>query len=574
MRGHALRIVVAYGTETYNAEGLANESCDILAQQGYVAEVLDLEAFEPAVLLETDLFLIITSTFGDGEPPSNAEDAYDLFMSDDAPSMAGIDFSVCGLGDTAYDQFCQCGKDFDRRLSELGGQRIARRADCDTDYDDAYQMWIDSVVDALSRTNRPNEPSSRAEISHAPAHSVQAEMDDRPSVALTHKVASSAASLEVSEKSKVQNLGTRKNPHLTEVRVNQNLNHPFSDKETRHIVLALDADKVVYKVGDALGVFPRNCPDLVRRLLDVVNLPRDVAVSYDGQWYPLRDVLLYKVDVHQIDKRMLKLAAQGESAGHLRPLLDDRKAASKYIDGHHLIDVLLSSGCRPDAMSFVKALKPLAPRLYSIASSPKLHPGEVHLTVDVLRYELHGTVRRGCSSSFLADRAGPGVEVAVYVQPTKDFTLCDDEAPMIMIGPGTGIAPFRAFLEERDNRDAPGQSWLFFGAQRSGRDFLYRDELMAWKDSGRLVRLDTAFSRDQKEKVYVQHRLLEQSRSVYHWLESGAFVYVCGDASRMAKDVHETLISIVQTEGACSRQNAETYIKDLSKAGRYRRDVY
>ena len=569
-----MRIVVAYGTETYNAEGLASESCDILAEHGYDAQVLDLEDFEPEVLMRTDLLLIITSTFGDGEPPSNAETAYELFMSDDAPSMSGIQFSVCGLGDTDYEHFCQCGKDFDRRLSELGGQRMARRVDCDTDFDDAYQGWIDTVVAGLSRLQKTTPNVSVASVADVPERVKQADVDDRPSVALKQAMGTPAALLTKSTHQKVQNVGTRKKPYLTEVLINENLNHPFSQKETRHIVLALDSDKVPYKVGDALGVFPRNCPDLVRRILEAVSLPRDVAVSYDGQWYPLRDVLLYKVDIHQIDKRMLKLAAQGQSDAWVQSLLEDRKAASEYIGGHHLVDLLISSTFIPEANAFVNALRPLAPRLYSIASSPNFHPNEVHLTVDVLRYDLHGTVRHGCSSSFLADRAGPGVEVAVYIQPTKDFILCDDETPIIMIGPGTGIAPFRAFLEERTFRDAPGQSWLFFGAQRSGRDFLYRDELMAWKESGRLVRLDTAFSRDQSEKVYVQHRLLEQSRSIYHWLESGALIYVCGDASRMAKDVHETLISIVQTEGACSRQHAEAYIKDLSKAGRYCRDVY
>jgi sulfite reductase (NADPH) flavoprotein alpha-component len=433
---------VAYGTETYNAEGLAHESCDILAERGYTAEVLDLEAFEASLLTAIDVLLLITSTFGDGDPPSNAEEAHAYLMSKDAPSMAGLRFSVCGLGDTEYEHFCQCAKDFDRRLKELGGQRIARRVDCDTDYDDTYQVWIEKVLEGLSEIQMPDSVSDRAHIAQAPDRAVQAAMDDRPSVAMKNDGAHAASSAVVSRQSQVQNIGTRKNPYLTKVLENRNLNHPFSDKETRHIVLALEADQVPYAVGDALGIFPRNCPDLVRRLLDVVNLSRDVAVSYDGQWYPLRDVLLYKVDVHQIDKRMLKIAAQGQTAGHLLPLLDDRKAASAYIDGHHLIDLLTSAAVKPDPNAFVQALRPLAPRLYSIASSPKVHRDEVHLTVDVLRYELHGAVRRGCSSSFLADRAGPGVEVAVYVHPTKDFGLCDDDAPVIMIGPGTGIALF------------------------------------------------------------------------------------------------------------------------------------
>ena len=565
--------MVAYGTETYTAQGLATETVDILAEKGFAAEVLDLEDFEPPLLQECDVFLVITSTFGDGEPPSNAEYAHDYLMSDGAASVAGLRFSVCALGDTAYELFCQCGKDFDQRLEALGGERIARRVDCDTDFDDTFQGWIDSVSSALSSLAVAPDARRSVDVIASSANVRSASVDDRPSIVLEPQPKPATGAFHASSRPS-QKVGTRKNPYLSKVIENRNLNHPFSEKETRHIVLELNGEQVPYKVGDALGIFPRNCPDLVRRILEAVHLPRDVAVSFEGQWYPIRDVLLYKTDISQIDKRMLKLVAEYSQPAHILPLLEDRKAASSYIDNHHLLDLFESCRFKPDATAFVEALKPLAPRLYSIASSPKLHKNEVHLTVDVLRYQLHGKTRRGCSSSFLGDRAGPGVEIAVYIQPTKDFVLCEDDAPIIMIGPGTGIAPFRAFLEEREARNAPGQSWLFFGAQRSGRDFLYRDELMAWKESGRLVRLDTAFSRDQSEKVYVQHRLLQHSRSIFHWMESGAYLYVCGDASRMAKDVHETCIQIVESESRCSRKDAEAYMKNLSKSGRYLKDVY
>ena len=572
-----MRILIAYGTETYNAEGLAHDTAELLGERGFSSEVLDLEDFQEDVFNGLDVFLLITSTFGDGEPPSNAEDAYETIMSDDAPSMAGIGFSVCALGDTDYEHFCQCGKDFDKRLQELGGKRIARRVDCDTDFEEPWSEWVDSVLTGLEsvKKGKPARRDRRSKASRAAsAAPVHAAVDEKPSVTFGQSAPEIFLAPEVKKKSRSRTLGTRKNPYLTRVLSNQNLNHPFSEKETRHIVIALDADVVPYKVGDALGILPRNCPDLVRRILAAVGLSRETPVQYDDQWYPLRDVLMYKVDLTQIDRRMLKLASIGRRGGKVAAILNDRKLASEYTREHHLIDLLEETHCRPAPDDFVSALRPLAPRLYSIASSPNFHPNEVHLTVDVLRYSLHGSLRKGCASTFLGERAGEGVEVAVYVQPTKDFILCDDDVPMIMIGPGTGVAPFRAFLEEREYRDAPGQSWLFFGAQRSGRDFLYRDELLAWKESGRLVRLDTAFSRDQEEKIYVQDRLYAHRRSIYHWLESGAFIYVCGDAKRMARDVNEMLVRIVSEMKPCSTDAAFAYIQNLIAEKRYLKDVY
>lgn len=572
-----MKIVIAYGTETFNAEGLAHETQDILGECGFDAEVLDLADFDASTLRELKVLLLITSTFGDGEPPSNAEYAYDLLMSDDAPKMSGVDFSVCALGDSDYEHFCQCGKDFDHRMEVLGGRRIAKRFDCDTDYEKPWSDWVDTVIDALKmqapKGSTQAEKKAMRTLKHSGVKS-NADLDDRPSVALEQAPEPVISSPKLSGKQRDRAVGTRANPYFTKVLGNRNLNHPFSDKETRHIVLALNRDDVTYQVGDVLGVFPRNCPDLVRRILDAVNLSRDESVQYEGDWYPLRDVLLYKTDLTQIDRRMLKLASLGRRGTHIAALLNDRKLAREYIGTHHLIDLLAESQCRPGHQEFIAALRPLAPRLYSIASSPNYHPDEVHLTVDVLRYTLHGTMRKGCSSSFLGERASEGVEVAVYVQPTKDFVLCDDDLPIIMVGPGTGVAPFRAFLAEREFRDAPGQSWLFFGAQRSGRDFLYRDELTTWKKSGRLVRLDTAFSRDQKEKLYVQHRLYEHRRSIYHWLESGAFIYVCGDAKRMAKDVRAMFIRIVSEMKPCSLERAETYIAEMESQKRYLKDVY
>ncbi|MBV72229.1 MAG: sulfite reductase [NADPH] flavoprotein alpha-component [Myxococcales bacterium] len=560
-------IHILYGTETYNSESLAQRTSDALSQAGYSVEIWDMDDIEPEAFAQLGVVLLITSTFGDGEPPSNAQVLYDYLMAEERAQLTGLQFSVCGLGDTDYEHFCQCGKDFDARLHDLGGSRFAPRVDCDTDYEDTWEHWLETVLQGL-----PNTDIQLADYSvDMGASGVLDSVVDRHasgSLSGSNKPVASGVFRPSAP------IGTRKNPYLATVLANTNLNHSASDKETRHIALNIEAAGIEYRAGDALGVFPRNCPDLVRRILKAVGIERDEAVRADDNWYTIRDMMLYRKDVMQIDRRLVELLSRHAVGDAFGALLNDKKALLDYCGQQHVIDLVEAARVRVPAQDFLATLRPLAPRLYSISSSPEAYPNEIHLTVNVLRYALHDSMRKGVASTFLAERTGPGVEVAVYLQRTRNFLLCADHVPIIMIGPGTGIAPFRAFLQEREARGASGQSWVFFGSLHQSMDFLYRDELLGWDRDGLIARLDLAWSRDQAHKVYVQHKMYENGAAFYRWLDAGAVVYVCGDKTKMAKDVHKTLLRIIQEFGGYSRDDAHAYVSQLESDGRYLRDVY
>lgn len=554
-------IHVLYGTETYNSQDLADRTGEAIAARGLPVSVLDMGDFDPASFPTLGVVLVITSTFGAGEPPANAADCHDWVMADDAPSLAGLRFAVCGLGDRAYPDFCQCGKDFDAAFARLGGQRIAPRQDCDLDFEGTWEEWLDNVLGALGSIDLGAAPA-------APAAPLSTRSIPEPQA---------LALVDTPAPGKAAPLGTRKNPFFATVTENYNLNAPGGEKETRHLSLSLVGSGLEYRVGDSLGLFPRNDPELVYRVLWATGLRGDEAVEVGGDWLYLRDALIYRLDVTWPDPKLVNLAAEHGAQGrdYFAMLLSDSKAKKAFLAEHHVVDILSMARAGVDAATLCKALRVLAPRLYSISSSPKAHPGEVHLTVDVVRYAMHGLDRKGISSCFLAERAVVGAQVPVYVQKSADFHLTDDDgAPIIMVGPGTGIAPFRAFLEEREMRGAQGYSWLFFGARQSSTDHLYRDQVQRWVDRGVLTRLDLAFSRDQKEKIYVQDRMWENGPDFWAWLDAGSHVYICGDASRMAKDVHETMVRIISTYGGRSPEQAEAYLEDMRKAGRYARDVY
>ncbi|MFN3201674.1 MAG: sulfite reductase subunit alpha [Bradymonadia bacterium] len=609
-------IYILYGTETFNSQGCAEQAGEALTGRGYTAEVLDMDDFDPDNLPHVQVLLIVTSTFGDGEPPSNAEDLHAALMDDDAPSLSGVNFSVCGLGDTSYDEFCQCAKDFDSRLAALGAKRFAPRQDCDVDFEEPFEAWLGQVIAGLGKLDlsadaaAPDaseydeseydesaydesqyEESQYEESQYEESQYDESEYDeseyedsqyDEPAEVLTppRPVARPQPTARPrptpAKAPKEPEIGSRKNPFMSTILVNHNLNGADSDKETRHVALSLRGSGIDYKVGDALGLFPQNCPDLVRWTLQNVGLRGDEVVEVQGQAMTLLDALTHRLDIIKIDARLLKLAAESRYAGDLfQPIANSADARKEYIGKHHVGDLLSLAGIRPDAASFAAALKPLAPRLYSISSSPKAHPGEVHLTVDVVRYHMYGRNRKGVSSSFLGERCPPGSRVPVYLHRSPNFKITDDDdAPIIMIGPGTGIAPFRAFLEEREARGAQGYNWLFFGARHAHCDYLYQEQVERWYQSGLISRLDLAFSRDQEHKIYVQDRILENGEDFWEWIDADAHIYICGDASRMAKDVHAALMKVIMTYGRYSEGDAKALLKWMSKNGRYLKDVY
>lgn len=532
-------VTILVGSQTGNSEGLAKKLAKAMAKMNFAPKVVDMGGYDHARLAEEQNVLIITSTYGDGEPPDSAADLYAYVRSEGAPRLENVSYSVLALGDTEYPDFCQCGIEFDEAFEKLGARRVFPRVDCDVDFDAQFAFWSAGVMDALGGS-----------------------------------AATAAESDDVSEDGY-----SKKNPFPAPILKNVNLNASTSERETYHIEFSLEGSGLEYEVGDALGVMPRNSESLVDEML--INLPfksnEEVPLPGGGA-ASLRDALINHYDVRSLNKGFIQEWQARSGSPFLRSLVeaDDKAAYDDFCWGRDLIDLIIDHPADfSDAEEFVSVLKKLQPRLYSISSSPNAHPGEVHLTVAIVRYHSHYRDRGGVCSTFLSDHA-EGVQPGVFVHSNKAFRLPENgDKPVIMVGPGTGVAPFRAFLEERKVSGAKGRNWLFFGNPYEKQDFLYKDELMQMQEDGVLTKLDVAFSRDQAEKIYVQHRMLEQGADLWKWLhDDGGYFYVCGDASRMAKDVDAALHEIAQKHGSLSEDAAEEFIKQLKKEKRYARDVY
>lgn len=535
---HALTVL--YGTESGNSEGLASQLVTQARQNGYQARLLNMADASLASLQDAGRLLVVVSTWGDGEPPESAESFYKELMNGEV-ALGGVEFSVCALGDTSYDQFCQTGKEVDARLEQLGAKRVVERVDCDVYYDEAFKGWAKLVW--------------------------------------TEFGASASVAGQVAAQQIGQGVFDKKNPFPAEVIENQLLSGSHSAKETYHIELSLKGSGFTYEPGDVLGVIARNAADVVSNLVKSGGLDADALVEVKGEGeMPLINALTTQLDITGLSRKVAsswqEISGSEELAALLAP--EAKEQFKDWSEGRQIVDLLeLYPAPALEPQQLVDILRKLPVRLYSIASSLRVHPDEVHLTVAAVRYHAHGKDRKGVASTFLADDAPKGAKVSVYTHHNKNFRLPDnDDTPIIMVGPGTGIAPFRAFVEERAANKAKGSSWLFFGDQHYNEDFLYQLEWQEYLKNGDLSRIDVAFSRDQPEKVYVQHKLAERAGDVWNWLQKGAHFYVCGDASRMAKDVHQTLLDIVASEGAMSDQEAEDYVNNLKKEKRYQRDVY
>ncbi|MEM6821410.1 MAG: sulfite reductase subunit alpha [Verrucomicrobiota bacterium] len=538
-------LLVLYGSQSGNSEGLAKKIGKLASTRGFDPRVLGMDAIKPADLAAESQMLVVTSTWGEGEMPDNAKDFWHGISNGSSPDLKSTNYSVLALGDTNYaDTFCYAGKIIDQRLEELGAKRIHPRVDCDVDFDDLAEEWINEVFKKLD-TSAP---------------------------------ASSTTAVVSAPEAKPEGY-SKKNPFPSKLLENRELNLEGSAKDVRHIALSLEGSGLEYEAGDALGVVCQSDHQVVEQLCNALGCSGDERVETpDGTEAPVKEAYQNSYDVSKITPAMVKLFAALCPDSDLAPLLDkERKSElNDYLWGKYPIDLIKE--LKPQGLelaAFTETLKKLVPRLYSIASSPKAHPGEVHLTVGAVRYEYEGDARGGVCSTFLADRLPEGETTGVFVQKSHGFRLPENlETSVIMVGPGTGIAPFRAFLEERKATEATGKNWLFFGDQKSKTDFLYQEELEAFQASGILTRLDTAFSRDQKEKVYVQNRMEEHGKELWQWLQEGAHFYVCGDASRMAKDVDAMLHTIAQTFGAMDEDAAVAFVKKLKTDKRYQRDVY
>jgi sulfite reductase (NADPH) flavoprotein alpha-component len=540
----APELTVLYGTESGNSESLADLTVKAAKGKGFKAKAVNMADITVAKLKDIQNLLVIVSTWGEGDPPETASDFYEAFMGDKAPKLPNTRFSVLGLGDTSYEEFCKMGKDFDARLETLGAKRIYDRVDCDVDYDDDFAKWHKGALAVLEAEAKP---------------------------ALSTTVATPVAAAATVKYS-------RKNPYPSELTERVMLNGEGSAKETIHLEFNLEGSGLEYQTGDALAVVPHNAEDVVNSIIETSKLDPEAPVSIKEKEVSLREALTRQLDVTAISLPVLKRYNEIVKDAKLTAMLDPAKKADlqAYLHGREIIDVLNDFPAKEiTANALVGIMRKLPPRLYSIASSPKAHPGEVHLTVGVVRYDAHGRQRKGVCSTYLSDRISEGDKADVFVTANKHFKIpADNDAPMIMVGPGTGIAPFRAFVEERKAIGAKGKNWLFFGDQHYLTDFLYQTEWQEYLADGVLTKLDLAFSRDQKDKVYVQDRMRENSAELYAWLEKGASFYVCGDASRMATDVDLALHEIIEKEGGKTSEDAAAYVKKLKTDKRYLRDVY
>ncbi|WP_445490880.1 assimilatory sulfite reductase (NADPH) flavoprotein subunit [Niallia sp. 03133] len=539
-------VTILYGSQTGNAEGLAESKGKQLKAQGFDVTVSSMNDFKPNQLKKVKNLLIIVSTHGEGEPPDNALSFHEFLHGRRAPKLDELQFSVLSLGDSSYEFFCQTGKEFDQRLEELGATRLYPRVDCDLDYDSPADEWISGV---LAQLNEAKGDTTAATAVTAGAAPVESEY-------------------------------SRTNPFHAEILDVINLNGRGSNKETLHLELSLEGSGLTYEPGDSLGIYPENDPVLVDMLIKEMKWDPEeiVTINNQGDVRPLKEALTSHFEITVLTKPLLEQAALFTANEDLQELLypDNEKELKKYINGRDLLDLCQDFGpWAVPTQKFISILRKIPARLYSIASSYTANPEEVHLTIGALRYEAHGRQRKGVCSILCAERLNPGDKLPIYIQKNKSFKLPENpETPIIMVGPGTGIAPFRSFMQEREENGVEGKSWLFFGDQHFVTDFLYQTEWQNLLKNGVLTKMDVAFSRDSDQKVYVQHRMQEQSKALFNWLEEGAVVYICGDEKHMAHDVHHTLIDIIEKEGNLSRDKAEEYLASMQQGKRYLRDVY
>lgn len=533
-------LTLLYGTESGNAEQLAADSAKVAKKRGFKVSVKSMADISPKELVNLENLLLIVSTWGEGDPPESAVGFYQELMTGvrDLPQLR---FSVCGLGDSSYQQFCQIGKDIDERLAGQGGERIAPRVDCDVDFEDAHREWLEAALTGFGSE----------ELEEAVAEVADPVVTDYG----------------------------RKNPFSAEMLEKVELSGEGSLKETWHYELSLEGSGMFYQAGDALAVLPLNAPEVVDALLSAAKLTgREQVCLKGGAPKPLAEALREDLEITTLSRAVLKKLSVVVSSDSLQELLADgaKQELKDYLWGRWTCDALADFAHDGlSAQDLLGIFRKIPPRLYSIASSPLLHPGEVHLTVAALRYEGKGGSKKGVASTYLADWLGQGASLRVYTHANKNFRLpASDETPIIMVGVGTGVAPFRAFVEQRSETSAKGKSWLIFGEQRYIDDFLYQLEWQEHLESGALSRIDVAFSRDQPEKEQVQQRMLDHAGELFAWLEQGAHFYVAGDVSRMAPAVDETLLQIVEHQGGMSGEEAVAYVDALKKSKRYQRDVY
>lgn len=541
----AATLTILYASQTGNAKGVAGKMKAAAEQQGFAVQLLDIASYKTNALAKEKFLIIVTSTYGEGEPPESAVSFHKFLFGKKAPQLPQLHYAVLGLGDSSYEYFCQTALDFDNKLAASGAKRLQPVALLDVDYEAKASEW-----------------QQQALLQFAPLLTVanttpSAQVIAWPGATDSH-----------------HSLYSKQNPLSAELSVNQKITGRSSSKDVRHIEISLAGSGLTYQPGDALGVYFQNDPALVSAILAATGIAATTQVTLDGAQITIEQALTEQLELTQSYPSFVEKYAAATGNTVLQQLAADKTALREFLAQHQTADVVLQFPGALSAQQLADSLRKQQPRLYSIASSQAEVGEEVHLTVAVVRYDAFDQTHLGGASGFLAERLAEGQQVKVFVEHNDNFRLPGHDTPVIMIGPGTGIAPFRAFLQERDNAGATGQNWLFFGNPHFTQDFLYQVELQDYLKRGVLSKLDVAFSRDQGEKVYVQHKLLAKGAEVWSWLEQGAHLYICGDGSKMAKDVHQALLQIAQQFGGLSEEAAADYLEQLREQKRYQKDVY
>jgi len=541
-------LTILFASQTGNAKGVAKQLSDSASAVGIKVNLKNIADYKVKSLKSETHLLIVASTNGEGEPPDDALVFHEFLLSKKAPKLANLSYSILALGDSSYEFYCQTGKDFDEALKNLGAKQVSARIDCDVDYDEAASTWTTSIVENLKdELTQSVEPLANV-VSLAVNEAITSQYD-------------------------------KKNPYTAQLLVSQKITGRDSAKNVAHVEIDLADSGLTYQPGDALGVWFDNSAALVDELLSSLSLIADeqvvLKVSGNETAFSVKEALIEQLEITQTSPAFIEFWGNLSGDNKLVELAKDKNASREFAANHQVIDIVKTYPAKVSAQDFVDALRKITPRLYSIASSQAEVEEEVHLTVGLVSYQENDVTRLGGASGFLTQQLEEGGEVKVFIEHNDNFRLpASGDTPVIMIGPGTGVAPFRAFMQEREACEASGDNWMFFGDQTFTQDFLYQVEWQNYLKSGLLSRIDVAFSRDQAEKIYVQDRIKEQGSEVFAWLERGAHLYVCGDANRMAKDVHQTLVDVIAEQGKLSVEQAEQYLKDLRISKRYQKDVY
>ncbi len=538
-------ITILFGSETGNAQGIAETLESKLKENEFNVNLACMEDFKTKDLKKVEDLFIVTATHGEGDPPDNAITFHEFLHSRKAPKLNDLRYSVLALGDESYEFFCQTGKDFDKRLEELGAERLHPRVDCDLDFDEPAEKWMEDILNSIGQTSV-----------HESDEPVKIDSED---ISATQTY-------------------SRTNPYEAEILENINLNGRGSNKEVRHIELSLEGFNDSFEPGDCIGIFPKNDPEVVSELIETLVWDPDESVPINdaGDTLSLRDALTNHFEITKLTKPIVTKAANIFGNGVLSEKVKKDRWIYGYVEGRDLIDLLNDfppEDLQPDALHQI--LRKLPAREYSIASSYQATQDEVHLTIGAVRYHANDRDRKGVCSVQFAERLEPGDTVPIYLKKNPNFKFPKtNETPVIMIGPGTGVAPFRSYIQEKEELELNNKAWLFFGEQHFTTDFLYQTEWQGWLKDGVLDKLSVAFSRDSEEKVYVQHRIEENGKEFYQWIQEGAAIYVCGDEKHMAKDVHQSILNVIQKEGHYNEEEAEEFLTQLKKDRRYQRDIY